>query len=148
TMQGSQKALHMRRSHEARPQLVRARSASAAFTGPLHALRPATSPMVPESSLHPQRADNKSVSTSALPLTVSMPRSTSSTSPAVSTPLLRTLPCVPTNPSDHTVLERIYREMHASRLINLAPLSLLPDSLALHFRGQHPTVLPCIPVSS
>jgi hypothetical protein len=59
------------------------------------------------------------------------------TRPALTTSmfLLRTLPRVPPNPSDHSVLERIYTEMHAARFINLAPLSLLANSLGLYFKG-------------
>ncbi len=41
----------------------------------------------------------------------------------------------PVNPRDHSVLEFVYNEMHASRFINLEPLSLLGNSLTLHFKG-------------
>ncbi|KAF5369539.1 hypothetical protein D9758_002781 [Tetrapyrgos nigripes] len=63
------------------------------------------------------------------------------TKPAVTAPLLlRTLPKPPTNPRDHSLLEMIYQEMHASRFINLAPLSLLPNLLGIHFKDvrTHP----------
>jgi hypothetical protein len=49
--------------------------------------------------------------------------------------LVRTAPKAPANPRDHTVLETIYNEMHASRFINLAPLSLLPSNLSTWFKG-------------
>lgn len=39
------------------------------------------------------------------------------------------------DPRDHSVLEHIYAEMHAERFINLAPLSLLANSLPLYFKG-------------
>ncbi|THV00856.1 hypothetical protein K435DRAFT_854375 [Dendrothele bispora CBS 962.96] len=54
--------------------------------------------------------------------------------------LLRTLPKPPINPRDHSLLEMIYQEMHASRFINLSPLSLLPNLLNLHFKDvrSHP----------
>jgi hypothetical protein len=58
-------------------------------------------------------------------------------SPTGSTSLLRTLPCIPPNPSDHSLLERIYKEMHAARCINLSPLSLLASSLTVYFKGGH-----------
>lgn len=40
---------------------------------------------------------------------------------------------IPPNPRDHSVLEHIYNEMHAARFVNLAPLSLLANTLRLHF---------------
>ncbi|KAL1686168.1 hypothetical protein GGG16DRAFT_64823 [Schizophyllum commune] len=47
---------------------------------------------------------------------------------------------IPPNPRDHSVLEHIYTEMHASRFVNLAPLSLLANTLRLHFEDvrSHP----------
>ncbi|KAL0956355.1 hypothetical protein HGRIS_002505 [Hohenbuehelia grisea] len=48
---------------------------------------------------------------------------------------LRTAPKPPPNPRDHTLLELIYNEMHAARFINLAPISLLSNSLGLYFKG-------------
>ncbi|TFK74840.1 hypothetical protein BDN72DRAFT_634881 [Pluteus cervinus] len=48
--------------------------------------------------------------------------------------LLKTLPKKPTNPRDHSLLETIYLEMLASRFINHAPLSILANSLGLHFK--------------
>lgn len=39
------------------------------------------------------------------------------------------------NPRDHSLLERIYVEMHESRFINLTPLALLTNSLGLYFKG-------------
>jgi hypothetical protein len=36
---------------------------------------------------------------------------------------------------DHRLLEKIYIEMHEARFINLAPLSLLANSLSLYFKG-------------
>ncbi|THH16366.1 hypothetical protein EW146_g4253 [Bondarzewia mesenterica] len=48
--------------------------------------------------------------------------------------LLRSLPKPPSNPRDHSMLEYVYTEMHASRFINLSPLSLLANSLPLYFK--------------
>ncbi|KAL1742349.1 hypothetical protein HDZ31DRAFT_43460 [Schizophyllum fasciatum] len=47
---------------------------------------------------------------------------------------------IPPNPRDHSVLEHIYNEMHAARFVNLAPLSLLANTLRLHFEDvrSHP----------
>lgn len=55
-------------------------------------------------------------------------------------PLVRTAPLAPPNPHDHSVLEAIYTEMHADRFINLAPLSLLTNTLSLWFKDlrTHP----------
>ncbi|VDB91424.1 unnamed protein product, partial [Peniophora sp. CBMAI 1063] len=46
------------------------------------------------------------------------------------------------DPRDHSVLEHIYSEMHAERFINLAPLSLLANSLPLYFKDvrTHPPI--------
>jgi hypothetical protein len=44
----------------------------------------------------------------------------------------------PLNPRDHSLLEYIYTEMHASRFINLSPLSLLANSLPLYFESELP----------
>lgn len=41
----------------------------------------------------------------------------------------------PTDPRDHSLLEFIYNEMHASRFVNLEPLPLLKNSLPLYFKG-------------
>ncbi|KAI0252378.1 hypothetical protein BJV78DRAFT_351287 [Lactifluus subvellereus] len=41
----------------------------------------------------------------------------------------------PLNPRDHSLLEYIYTEMHASRFINLSPLSLLANSLPVYFEN-------------
>lgn len=49
---------------------------------------------------------------------------------------LRPAPGAPLNPRDHSLLEYIYTEMHASRFINLSPLSLLANSLPLYFRRE------------
>ncbi|KAG1770849.1 hypothetical protein EV702DRAFT_1138155 [Suillus placidus] len=43
---------------------------------------------------------------------------------------------IPPDPRDHTVLETIYNEMHAERFINLAPLSLLANTVGLWFKGE------------
>lgn len=48
--------------------------------------------------------------------------------------LTRSLPKEPPNPRNHTLLETIYKEMQASRFINLSPLSILPNALGLHFK--------------
>ena len=47
----------------------------------------------------------------------------------------------PTDPRDHSLLETIYNEMHASRFVNLEPLSLLTNLLPIHFKG--PSLLIC-----
>ncbi|KAL0580636.1 hypothetical protein V5O48_001366 [Marasmius crinis-equi] len=62
------------------------------------------------------------------------------TSKPVSPFLLRQLPRPPINPRDHSLLKMIYNEMHASRFINLSPLSILPNMLSLHFQDvrTHP----------
>lgn len=39
------------------------------------------------------------------------------------------------NPRDHSILEAAYNELHASRFINLLPLSLLSSMLVYHFKG-------------
>jgi hypothetical protein len=44
----------------------------------------------------------------------------------------------PLNPRDHSLLEYIYAEMHASRFINLSPLSLLANSLPVYFKSELP----------
>lgn len=65
-------------------------------------------------------------------------------SPSGSVPspfLLRTLPRPPANPRDHRLLEKIYKEMHGSRFINLSPLSLLANSIGLYFKGTTELVL-------
>lgn len=49
---------------------------------------------------------------------------------------LRPAPGAPLNPRDHSLLEYIYAEMHASRFINLSPLSLLANSLPLYFKRE------------
>lgn len=41
------------------------------------------------------------------------------------------------DPRDHTLLEYIYNEMHASRFINLEPLALLKNTTSLLFKGAH-----------
>lgn len=50
---------------------------------------------------------------------------------------------IPPDPRDHTVLETIYNEMHAERFINLAPLSLLANTVGLWFKDvrTHPPIL-------
>lgn len=44
------------------------------------------------------------------------------------------------NPRDHSLLNKIYREMHSSRFINLNPLSILANSLGLYLKDvrTHP----------
>jgi hypothetical protein len=49
---------------------------------------------------------------------------------------LNTQGVIPPDPRDHTVLETIYNEMHAERWINLAPLSLLANTVGLWFNGE------------
>ena len=49
---------------------------------------------------------------------------------------VRSMPKTLQNPRDHSILEHIYIEMHASRFINLTPLSLLANSLPLYFKGE------------
>jgi hypothetical protein len=44
-------------------------------------------------------------------------------------------PGAPLNPRDHSLLEYIYTETHASRFINLSPLSLLANSLPVYFES-------------
>ena len=46
-----------------------------------------------------------------------------------------------TDPRDHSLLEYIYNEMHASRFINLEPLALLTNSLPLYFTGACPFMI-------
>ncbi|KAK7469316.1 hypothetical protein VKT23_003797 [Stygiomarasmius scandens] len=72
--------------------------------------------------------------------TLKSPSSNPKPGGGVSPFLLRTLPKPPINPRDHSLLEMIYQEMHASRFINLSPLSLLPNLLSLHFKDvrSHP----------
>lgn len=41
----------------------------------------------------------------------------------------------PLDPRDHSLLEHIYTEMHATRFINVSPLSLLAHSLPLYFEN-------------
>lgn len=50
---------------------------------------------------------------------------------------------IPPDPRDHMVLETIYNEMHAERWINLAPLSLLANTVGLWFKDvrTHPPIL-------
>lgn len=50
---------------------------------------------------------------------------------------------IPHDPRDHMVLETIYNEMHAERFINLAPLSLLANTVGLWFKDvrTHPPIL-------
>jgi hypothetical protein len=50
----------------------------------------------------------------------------------------RPVPGPPLNPRDHSLLEYIYTEMHASRFINLSPLSLLANSLPVYFKSEFP----------
>ncbi|KAF7314432.1 Methyltransf-25 domain-containing protein [Mycena kentingensis (nom. inval.)] len=56
--------------------------------------------------------------------------------PLVSPFLLRTVPKPPPNPRDHSLLEKIYNEMNATRFINLSPLSLLANLVGLYFKGK------------
>ncbi|KAF7985559.1 hypothetical protein HWV62_3821 [Athelia sp. TMB] len=62
-------------------------------------------------------------------------------------PLVRIVPIAPPNPHDHSVLEAIYTEMHAERFINLAPLSLLANTLSLWFKDlrTHPPLILTFP---
>ena len=61
--------------------------------------------------------------------------SPSSPNVAHSPTLKRSVERPPTNPHDHSLLETIYDEMHASRFINMEPVSLIANLLPLHFRG-------------
>ncbi|GJE88315.1 methyltransf-25 domain-containing protein [Phanerochaete sordida] len=47
------------------------------------------------------------------------------------------------DPRDHSLLEYIYNEMHASRFINLEPLALLENTLSLVFKDvfTHPPII-------
>jgi hypothetical protein len=40
------------------------------------------------------------------------------------------------NPLDHSVLEAAYKELHAARFINLAPLAVINSTLVMHFKGM------------
>ncbi len=74
----------------------------------------------------------------ALDDTVRPIRPTPSTPSAPSTPMLfHSIAKPPVNPYDHSLLRTIHDEMHASRFINLEPLSLLANLLPLHFRGGY-----------
>jgi len=76
-----------------------------------------------------------------------------STSTETRTPGFRPTPSSappPSNPRDHRLLETIYVEMHASRFVNLEPLSLLENYLGIYFKGSFisliftfPPVYPC-----
>ncbi|TFK52605.1 hypothetical protein OE88DRAFT_1734576 [Heliocybe sulcata] len=61
--------------------------------------------------------------------------------------LVRTSPKAPVNPRDHSLLETIYAEMHGSRFINLAPLSLLGNYLSSYFKDvrTHPPIIVTFP---
>ena len=99
----------------------------------------------PESKSRPRGYSSTSPPASARPASAvtvvnqhqHRPSPSSLASPSSKSPpfLLRTLQKPPANPRDHTLLEMIYTEMHGSRFINLVPLSLLANLLALHFRG-------------
>lgn len=43
---------------------------------------------------------------------------------------------VPPDPRDHSILEKIYNEMHAARFINLSPLSLLASEMESWFKSE------------
>ena len=47
----------------------------------------------------------------------------------------------PLNPRDHSLLERIYKEMHAARFINLAPLSIIVNAMNMFFSRECSTVV-------
>jgi hypothetical protein len=81
--------------------------------------------------VHEETADATPVT--CHPTSPQTPRPTTLSQPKQS--LLRTPPPPPSNPRNHTLLEIIYNETHASRFINLAPLSLLRNLLGLHFKG-------------
>ncbi|SRR6266478_3464011 len=57
---------------------------------------------------------------------------------------LRPAPGAPLNPRDHSLLEYIYTEMHASRFINLSPLSLLANSFPVYFKREFGRSLPSL----
>lgn len=40
------------------------------------------------------------------------------------------------NPREHSVLERIYNEMHVERFVNLTPLNILGNALGMWFKGE------------
>jgi hypothetical protein len=50
----------------------------------------------------------------------------------------------PLNPRDHSLLEYIYTEMHATRFINLSPLSLLANSLPVYFNSELGSLRPIV----
>ncbi|KAI1784677.1 hypothetical protein LXA43DRAFT_1077285 [Ganoderma leucocontextum] len=65
--------------------------------------------------------------------------------------LLRSVERPPMNPHDHSLLEAIHDEMHASRFINLKPVSVIANLLPLHFtdvRAPAPIVIPFPPPPS
>ncbi|KAF9267364.1 hypothetical protein L218DRAFT_995627 [Marasmius fiardii PR-910] len=89
-------------------------------------------------SLHHRKAalilHHPSVSSSGVPSPERLLQSGSDKVASVSPFVLRQLPKPPVNPRDHSLLETIYNEMHSSRFINLSPLSILPNTLSLHFK--------------
>ena len=48
-------------------------------------------------------------------------------------PSISTNPEAPPNPRQHKLLDVIYREMHAARCVNLAPISLIDGRIRMHF---------------
>ncbi|KAK7056888.1 hypothetical protein VNI00_002605 [Paramarasmius palmivorus] len=134
------------------------RSATTTVPSPYHNSNPSASPQYSSKSLSQPRHSSstsqlqspltlssatdispvarRSSDTSSRPKRLSGNSKSSTTSPF----LLRTLPKPPTNPRDHSLLEHIYHETAASRFINLAPLSLLPNLLNVHFKDvrTHP----------
>ncbi|EPQ54467.1 hypothetical protein GLOTRDRAFT_121617 [Gloeophyllum trabeum ATCC 11539] len=83
-------------------------------------------------------------------LIVPRPRATSfaeAPEPQSVSDLVRTSPKAPVNPRDHSLLEKIYTEMHSSRFINLAPLSLLGNYLSSYFKNirTHPPIIITFP---
>lgn len=54
--------------------------------------------------------------------------------------LYKPSPRTPFNPRNHSLLERIYCEMHEARFINLTPLALLAAQLGLYFKRMSPVL--------
>lgn len=84
---------------------------------------------------------HSSVSTLLIPLQDSLRPMTAKSPSVASTSNVRTVPTAPSNPRDHSLLETVYNEMHARRFVNLAPLSLLANSLGLYFKGTDQFIL-------
>jgi hypothetical protein len=90
--------------------------------------------------IYPPRLSSTIGTTSTMTIPTSIRSTDTINSPGSSELLysdgLRPAPGAPLNPRDHSLLEFIYTEMHASRFINLSPLSLLANSLPLYFKRE------------